>query len=479
MEVTASSAYQEILRIRNEPPTNPEFEWEMTLITPAGSIILDDIVALVTERDYVENISDAIKLATRIGMGTFIHDIYPHKDNLSVEIVIHPVANGTREPDPMKPSYKRKYRAILFHQDSKGLQGSSMLTNDKAAGDRSKKENVYFQLIDPIIDKIRTRTLSGIFSGTWEDILKALLKHDLSLEPKTPKEDVNSVINRNGQWFVNQQGKLEYNSLGQNIWGFVEELQGVEVVPVDTPKPAEHIMLRTGTPITEIPFKLQEEYGLYSHTLASYVERGIWYVWGLHNTGRFENAERTLRVAIIESNTLPTTNKSYKVEDGHVSIIATGQPKHYDLTESLMQTEGNGVRYMDAGASRNPAKTKDGITTISRAANMKEFMVEKRTDGLNLIRYAPDRITSNHQQELSRLNARRGTVLHLEWHNSDDEVLQPGLPTRIYYVDNNDVKSVDGILIGNRHAHAAEEDSITDKRIRCNSVLSFWIDRDI
>lgn len=479
MEVTASSAYQEIIRIKDEVPTNPEFEWEMTLITPAGSIVIDDIVALVIERDYVENVADANKLAIRIGMGTFIHDVYPYKDKLTIEIVIHPNAHGTREQDPSKPSFKRRFRAVLFHQDSKGLQGSSMLTNDKAAGDRSKKEDVFLQLLDPIVDKIRTRTISGIFSGSWEDVLKGLLKHDLTTEPRPVKEDVNSVINRNGQWFVNADGKLTHNALGENIWGFVETLQGVQVVPVDTIKPAEHIMVRTGTRILDLPFYLQSKYGIYSHSMGSYVERGIWYIWGLHNTKRFENAERTLRVAIVEKNTLPTTNKSYKVDDGHVSIIATGQPKHYDLTESLLQTEGNGVRYMDAAASQNPARTKDGVTTISRAGNMREYMVEKRGDGLNMIHYPTDRITSNHQQELSKLNSRRGTVLHLEWHNSDDEVLEPGLPTRIYYVDKNDVRSVDGILIGCRHAFASEEDALTDKRIRCNSVLSFWVERDI
>lgn len=471
MEITDASTYREIMEIAKTDKLGKEFTWEGVLHTPDGDYILDDMRAMVIEREYVSRYSDRQKLLVNIPYGDYIQKIYPHKGFLEITIRYMPLVKNTINVDDNKKTTSFKYRAVLMNQDSKGLQGSSVLTADQRAGNYSKREAVEFQLIEPIIDKIRNKTISGIFRGTQTNLLKTLLRTDFLEEPRKHNVPL---------WFVRK--------------GTVSFLAGVDVIPPDNNPAKMQWIIPNGTRVMDLARFIQDRYGIYEHGVGSYVERGEWYVWSLYNTKRFEESPATLTVAIADKQKLPTSDSSFTVENAtaqeyedvewrkqhrHVKAIVQSDGAHIDVSEARLQTEGNGVRYLNLDSLiDNYAVTKKGVTTISRANNLREYMVEKRDDGLNYVAPAQNH-TSNHWREMSRLQERRGTILHVEWHNSDPDVLYPGMPVKVLYSDHKDVRALYGILVAGRHGFSAESEQFTDNRIRSNTVLSIWLDRDI
>lgn len=458
MEVRNTTLYEEMLKIINVPATHPEFMWSVTLFTPEGELVLDDVKSMAIERDYAQDFSDKTMLNFMMGIGTYTNKVYPYKSKLTVEIVKRPIVVGSNDTlDPNQYATKEVYRAVLVDQSSLGLRAGSEMTSDEAKGDRSQRIQVQLQLIDPLLDAMRTKFISGIFEGTWENILKALCRAKLRKEPW--EKDVN--LER-----VHQRQQYE--------------LAGVDVVETDNTNDPKQLLIPVGTRIVDLPDYIQRKYGLYTTSLGSYIERGEWYIWGLHNTKRYENSERTITVAMMDNGVLPATDNSYIVEEKHVKIVATGNIQHLDNTESTLQNLGNGVRYQDANKLMDGyAETIDGVTHISRGKNLREYLIEPREDNLNVIPYAKQRMTSNHYKELSELNERRGTIVAVKWENSAPDVLRPGTPSKLLYSAKDEVKSVEGILIGCVHAYAKESQRYTDQRVRCNSQLVFWVNRDI
>lgn len=458
MEVRDASLYEDILKIASVPPENPEFAWVVTLFTPDGEIILDGIKSKTIVRDYVKNFSDQTMLNFEIGIGTYTNKIYPHKDNLKVEIFKRPIVRATSSTtDSTIPASKELYRAILVDQSSLGLRASSEMTADEAAGDRSKRIGVSVQLVEPLLDTLRTKTVSGIYAGTWTDILKTICRGKIKTESWTHDVDLELVRQH-----------------------LQQELAGVDVREPDNQNNPKQLLIRTGTKLKSLPDYIQNRYGLYQHSLGSFIERGEWYIWGLHNTGLYQNSDRTLTIALVDSSTMPTTDNSYSMEEKHVKMVAGGEVKHIDPSESRLQNLGNGIRYQDANKLMDTyADTTDGKTTVSRASNVREFKVEERADGLNYVPYAHDRLTSNHYQQLSELNERRGAIVNVQWQNSDPDVLRPGMPVKVLYANKDNVKAIEGILIGSQHAFSKETELYTDTRVRCNSALTLWINRDV
>lgn len=456
MEIRDSSLYEDIIKIASVPPVHPEFMWAVTLFTPDGELILDDVKSLTIKRDYVATFSDESLINFDIGIGTFVNRVYPFKHNLTIELVRQPIIRGTDSTlDAGEYATKEIYRAILVDQTSFALLASSDMTNDIEKGDRSKRIPVSMQLVEPLLDKLRTKTISGIYAGTWSDILKACCRAKLLLEPWEKDVDLELVRAR-------QQ----------------HELAGVDVREPDNVKDPKQLLIPIGTRLVKLPDYCQKRYGLYNHSLGSYIERGEWYIWGLHNTDLYADSERTITIALLDTNSVPATDNSFSIEEKHVKILATGDIKHLDNTETYLQNLGNGVRYQDANKLMDIyAKTEAGVTSISRAQNVREYLVEAREDQLNWVPYA-DRLTSNHHKELSELNERRGAIVSVQWQNSDPDVLRPGMPAKLLYSGKDGVRSLEGILIGSQHAYSKDTQNFTDTRVRCNSALTLWVKRD-
>lgn len=458
MEVRDSTLYEEILKIAEVPPTHPEFMWVVTLFTPEGELVLDDVKSLTIERDYGNDFSDKTLLNFDVGIATYVNKIYPFKSYLKVEVLRKPIVLGTVDTiNPNKFATKELYRAILVDQSSLGLRASSEMTNDTGMGDRSKRIPVKFQLVEPLLDNIRVKFISGIFAGNWTDLLRSLCRAKLRKEPWEKDVDLDLVHQR-------QQ----------------HELAGVDVREPDNTTDPKQLLIPAGTKLMDLPDYCQNKYGLYETSLGSYIERGEWYIWGLHNTDLYESSERTLTIALIDNNVTPTTDNSFSVEEKHVKLVATGNIQHLDNTEAYLQNLGNGVRYQDANKLMDTyASTEAGITSISRAANLREYIVEEREDMLNYVPYSNDKITSNHYKQLSELNVRRGAVVNVMWENSDPDVLRPGMPAKLLYSAKDEVRSVVGILVSCAHAYAKETEAFTDQRLRCTSTLTLWVKRDL
>jgi len=455
MVVQDTSLYADIVEIASTPSTHVEEVWEVILRTPNEEILLTHVQTLSVVRDYVEAFTDDRQINFNIGIGTYVSRIYPFKANLYIDIIHKPLVQGSKDTlDDGKVMYTSRYRAILKDQSSLGLRSGSTLTTEEEAGDRSRQIPVTMQLVDPILDDLRVTTISGIFSGEWKAILQGLLPAKLTTSPLDVRTNLTS-----------SQSQVQM------------ELAGVDVRDVDNKTIPKQVLIPTGTKVTNLAEFIQNKYGLYEHALGNYVERGVWYIWGLYNTGLYSNSNRTLTVALVDTNTLPLTDNSYRVKNGHVNIVATGNVNHIDITESLLQNFGNGVRHQNAnGIIDNYASTVNGKTSVSRTANMSEYLVESRKDGLN---HAPiASASSNSLRQLSELNSRRGTVVIVNWTNSDPNVLRPGLPTKILYANKDNVTALNGILIGCQHAYVTESDMLTDVNIRCTSALSVWVERD-
>ena len=299
MEIKDASLYEDVIKIASVPSTHPEFMWTVTLFTPTGEIILDDVKSLTIERDYASDYSDKAMLNIMLGIGTFTNDIYPFKHNLKIEVMRRPMVKGSIDTLALDEyATKEIYRAILVDNTNLALLASSAMTSDTVKGDRSKRIQVSMQLVEPLLDKLRTKTISGIFAGKWSDILQACCRAKLLEEPWEKDVDLELVRQR-------QQ----------------HELAGVDVREVDNTKDPKQLLIPTGTRLINLPNYIQRRYGLYNHSVGSYIERGEWYIWGLHNTDLYDSSERTITIALLDSNAVPATDNSFSVEEKHVRLL--------------------------------------------------------------------------------------------------------------------------------------------------------------
>lgn len=435
----------------------PPSIWECYILTPQGKYAPIKLKTIEIDRNYQENWGDIIDIEVTLPLGLYNSEIKPFKDQLTLELIRRKITDS-EESEEVDVDYSRRLKLITRDESDQEMESNAVGVNNTEVMDRSQLIDVTFQALDLVVEKLRLFEVGGIYrNAVPADVLRYILT------------DVASRLN------------LELE----------DSIRGVDLVEPNNKKPSENIIVPHGTRPQDL-VELIQKYcgGVYSTGIAQYVQDGLWYVWPLYNTKRFDDEFKTLHILNIPPTELPAVERTWLKRDQGLVVLSTGVTKHISVSNIIQMNLGNGVRYTHAtqllqgfgkqgyGSLTDVKDTttrKGNKCIITRADNNSEYYAIERGD----FNYAPvseDRITDNPFVQTSRLAKRFGSTFFITWENSVPELLYPGMPTKITYRKENDIVEVFGTLLEAKHLIQDLSDSPRAGKQVSTSMLTVFLE---
>lgn len=461
MNITQTPIWDEIQRIRltGEKPVHFQYKAKIRIGETGDEIEPMDVTYIDVGRDYHTNLSDVIRIGLSMGRGTFDSKVYPYRESLTVSIYKYPLyENETAENENEYETYI--YRAVVFDDASGTIAGDTPFSATPDILDRHSIEDYDFQLVDRAVEQLRFIGVSGIYHDiTPGDCLKGLLTIACT------------------------------QITGLSI---DEEILGVDMVEPSNTTIRRHCVVDQVKSATSLAKYMQEEEGgVYSFGMGSYIQNKLWYIYPQYHLKRFSEEVKTLTVLNIPKDQMPGIERTYFTDGSKVIVISTGETIHKDDSESRQMNEGNGMRFAVGSSmvpySRGPLDYKipfrtirpdkdSFISTAVRKKNTEEVIFTPRKDGFNFTPVIDKRITDNPYHEESKVCMRFGGHVFATWENSDPDLLYPGMPVKYMYMENEELVELNGILMGNSHKILKKGKGMIEKRYMVVSQVHIFIE---
>jgi len=340
-------------------------------------------------------------------------------------------------------------------------------------------ENYDAYLTDNTSESIETRT--GGNSGLYTDDIGELVEVDVHLIERGLSEfrlwDIGGVY-RNCSITALLQGFMSQplKSLGETQpVGF-----NTTIYPVDNKEIYYHLLIPNGVHLVDFPGWLQKRRGIYSTGMGYYLNQGMWYIYPLYDVTRYDKSKKRLTIINVPVNEMQGLTNSYVTEDLETYIFATGNTKHIDTSDRLIDSQGAGFRAAKMANIFNKfSESSKGETTVPIGRNMISLSYEQREGDLDNIKAVPGLFTSNIWEDSSKVVANMGNIVILDWHYSNPNILYPGMPLRFIYKASGVAHSLTGILLAVETVVSTPMSSVLDTRYVSNSRLTLYIERAI
>lgn len=384
---------------------------------PITKINMLDIV-----RDYTKSIGDYVHIECVLGLGDYIYKVYPYRSCLEFSLKLVTLSQMEAHKDPLTDTKIIRYKAIFLPNVNPSVSGSELQKFDQESLNKSDFITLKLQLLDRALEPLRIKTTSGIYRHTAH---KTLLHSLLTAESNKVLVDGNPSID------------------------------GVDITEPDNAKINQHVMIKDGTLLTELPSYLHEKMGgLYASGVGNYLQlykgKRLWFVYPIFDPRRFSQfANRCIFYSVPEQR-FPELDRTYSVNSSILKIISNSTKRYHDTAESELMDKGSGFRMANAGSfMKKPADLKDGVVA-SRAKLNYEVIHKEREDGLN---YAPvvDTISSNPFLEYSKVIMRDVGRVDITWEHADPSLLYPGMPCKYCYLEDGKVVELIGQVA---HVHS-------------------------
>lgn len=449
MNITETAINREINAIVTGGSKPVFYQWDVQI--HAGGKTIKPVTVMDTEKiaDYLSAYTDVHSVEVMMMQGDYTQDVLPFKSDLFITLRKLPLGEQVKATeDKFSPIESFRYRATLYDNSSPLLEGNTPNTRDKETANRTNTMNVRFSLIDPVLEQLRMQSCGFI------------------LRDASPVDAVT--------WLLTKYSKTQVVDAASTI-------KGTTVAPNANAVPRKHIVIPHLTPFVKVPDLIhQKTGGVYATGFGFYLQRGYWYVYSPFDLKAYDRSFKTLTVINVPANRLPNPERSYRTTDTQLLVLATGDAKHYDITEQLQLNQGNGVRFMDAKRAFDTWGTvRDNKLIIERAANVTEALVETRDTNLNYIKETASRFTVNSAKELSDIAARSGSIIEHVWESSNPDLLYPGMPCKLMFLQAGQAKEIYGVLIGAHSYSTADTKGINNKRYSSKTVLRLFIERQL
>lgn len=424
------------------------FEWKATVHTPDLDFEAFNVDIVVVDRDYIKNVFDVIDVELTVAPGTYENYVIPNKDKIYVTLTKTPKSEVGNVKVENVPEFSYRYRAILYDSKSDILSGANPTASRIDLANRGPMKTVKIQLVDPVVEQLRLKTIGTIFRNTTASNAVRVGLAKLSEGIKNAEDEV-SVL-------------------------------GVDVAPNFIDDVKRHIVIPHMTKLVQFPETVHSQYGVYNGGFGYYLQNGIWYLYPPFDITRYPKTKKTLTVLNVPAERYPQPERSYRQTTGQVIILATGEVKHLDVTESLQLNQGNGVRFADANLLfQTHAQTGGNKALVGRGDYTAEFVSETRRDGINNAQQADDPITANYALERSKIAARKGSYIQVVWEASNDGLIYPGMPTKLMYLENTKVQQIFGNVVGSQTFHVIVNQGPKERKFMAKTVITLFIDRTI
>lgn len=435
----------EVRKIINSGAKPVHHQWECRILAGDNIVIPIKVLSIDVERQYDQQYSDRIFIDVALGLGTYNHRVYPHRENLTVELIKTPIRERGQEELPDEPIDVRTYRGVLVKDSSEAITMNRVGIQSEETANLTDIKSLKMQLVDPALERIRLMTVGGIYRNT------------------TPGDVLRQVMTN-----VSSQLSLDDD----------HRVFGVDMLPYDNTEVRDHVVVPHGTPLVELPFYLQAKAGgIYSTGLGFYLQSGIWYIYPEHKTDRFSTTPRGLTIINLPPNKYPEIERTYRTTTNQLIILSTGEVLHSDGSDRLQDNLGNGVRYTDSRkVIEGFGEINNNKVTVSRAKNNSEYVAFGKATGLNNTPVSAAKATSNPFEQASLLAARKGATIQLKWENSEWGLLFPGMPVRFLYYENDRTQEAEGVILRAHHYIESKQPGLILGGHRCNTALTIFVD---
>jgi hypothetical protein len=378
------------------------------------------VLSVDTKRNYLDSYSDEVIIEMAIPAGLYSKQIYPYKNNIDISLTLTPINETGDATNTSLAPQSETYTATLVDTGSPVMEQNGFNAPTQYNLDLTNMTTVKFQLVNKALDQMRMMDVGQIFrSCTVDDAIKTVL---------TQASQTTTV---NGQRTV----------------------QGVTMQQSSNQTAREHIVIPHGVTLVDVPQYIQKYCGgVYNAGMGYYLQGNQWHVYPALDTTKFNTSQNTLTVINVPQNKLTNVERTYRQSGGQLVVLATGEVKFRDPSNQHQLNLGNGIRFSDA------SKMMEGFATLgdnkalaSRGALNNEFVGLQRPNGNNNAHRSSNPITANPLEEYSKLARAMGSVIQMAWQHSNPDLITPGLPVQILYLDEDQIQTLYGIVVGAHH----------------------------
>jgi hypothetical protein len=445
-DLETSPLYREVLLITQGGPTDSRFAISATLIVKSTGVKLPvlKVLSIDDNKDYVANYMPEMFIKFMLSAGEFANKVYPFINDLDLTITMYPIGEVSGG-NPNGKIVSKTYSAILIDTGDPHFQQTDSRPLTSVELDLSKILDLDFRLVSKTEEMLRGVQVGGIFRRvTTEKVLKAV--------------------------FSTESAKIKVNN--------IELIKHVNVVETNNKEVREVINIPQTTPLVNLPMVLQHKCGgLYSADIGYFLHGDGWFVFPLFDTQRYGKEPDCVTIINIPKTKMPGTERTYRKNGDNITLLATGEIRFNNRVQENQAEHGTGVRFVNANdVMGGMGKTSNNETKFSRNEGNNEFVSTKRTDGLNIAMAAKNKIQANQFTELSKLAARNGSIVTLQWENSNLNIIKPGTPVRLVYSDGRKLRTLKGCILKAHEYTQLLGTGMTQSRYGRNTVMTLFIE---
>lgn len=257
-----------------------------------------------------------------------------------------------------------------------------------------------------------------------------------------------------------------------------DTIQGVHMSKPDNQDPYT-ILIPNGTYVIETAHLIQQQYGIYNFGIGSYLFKKAWFVYPLFNNARFEKEHYKLAISIIDKrHDLARMPRTFRIDGGVITIVST---EGTGMTENRGENKinnGTGIQVIDRinNTSDNIKKTgpHDNQLVMDGSKAVNTFDVVKPVDGKSNVLTVTGEISNTHRL-ISSVAGNAGTYLDVKWEFSNPDLLLPGMPVKIQYIEDG-MKTLYGTLHEVISAISPASDTASDGLpYICNTMMRIYV----
>jgi hypothetical protein len=447
MEFEQSSLYRETLQIVEGGARPVHFLWHADVHAAGETLRALKVVQIDFQRDFENAYADVVMVRLALLGGQYAYRIYPNQSKLEITLYRTPIGETADVPDADAQRQTERYTATLVDRGNPLLESNSPASADEESLNKSNIFEIEFQLTNKALEQIRMLSVGGIYRGTSnEDVIKSVL--------------------------TRESAKVKVDG--------VRAPRGVDMVKSSNQAQRDHVVIPQGTPLVQLPNYIHAKCGgVYSTGMGYYLQGDYWYVYPCYDTKRFSEAPKTLTIINVPKNKFPNAPRTYRKDGRNTVVLATGEVSFKDSSDARQLNEGNGIRFADANQFMGLgfAKTKNNKVTMSRGDNVSEFVSSRRDNGLNNVQLSQNPINANPFGEYSKMAQRDGSYLSLLWESSLPELVFPGMPARVLYLEQDSIREIYGVVLQAFDAVQMVGSGMTSGRHSNSTALAIFVQR--
>lgn len=421
------------------------YTYTATFVTEQEEIATMSVTSIDWVRDYRNASADEIMLTVMVPYGVLNHRILPFKENLRLTIERRAVSlSGVERPVDV---VVQTFDAFIQHEDESAAMGTQREFANQEISDMSALKEVRVQLMETAFTILRTRMVGGVFRNCRPyDVLMTLI-NDASFSLDVDDEDA---------------------------------VRGIHSVEPSNNLARENIVIPHGMPLVSLADKLQSQHGgIYNSGIGCYYQKGEWYIWPLYDSTRFDEVEKKALFVIVPDNTLIGVEHTWRLQDEtYLVVTVTGGTRKLDMSEMGLMNEGDGTRYVNAeNLMGNFLDVKDGKASANRSKNAIEYSgVERR--GPTMSRVSGDITTSNPFHEASKVVARSGAFITMNWENSNPDLVFPGMQCEVAFLVQGVPQYINGVVVFAHSFSALSGEGLHQRIHQVTTQVAVMVDRN-